>query len=267
MLIDVPAYYYAQHGADVTAQHPALSFQGWTETQVPLDPVRTAVVVMHSWKLPGTEQCPGLFKHLEYGSRADDSMENRFPAFLEAVRKSGIRLIHVAAGFEPQLQEFSGYHAVRKKYPPQGEPRITPTKQMLELKERHWHQSCSANADDYADIERSFRLRGFTILPRDNEEVVTASNQLFEICSENGIEHLIYTGFAVNACLTMSPCGFLDMVRRGFMCSVVGDLTTGVENKESCLTQANRNYGLWQFAMQGGYVFLSECLKETFAEL
>ena len=60
----------------------------------------------------------------------------------------------------------------------------------------------------------------------------------------------------------LSPCGCLDMTRRGLVCSIVGDLTTAVENKESCETQRNREYGLWQFAVQGGYVFLSDSLVD-----
>ena len=259
----VPAYYYAQYGADYTKHYPAQSFGGWTKTQVPIDPKRTAVVVMHVWKLPDMQQCPGLYDHLEYAQRADSIVAERYPAFLDAVRKSGIRVIHVGAGFEPQLQEFPGYHAVREKYPPVCRERISPTDEHKILMDRHWKQSCSANAERYEDIERSFTGRGFSVTPLDHEEVVTHSNQLFSLCKEHGIEHLIYAGFAVNACLIMSACGLIDMVRHGLMCSVVGDLTTAVENKKSVQTQSNREYGLWMFAVQSGYVFLSEDLNNT----
>ena len=263
MPINVPAYYYAQHGADYTKEFPAQGFEGWTKTHVPLNLAKTAVVVMHVWKLPDAEQCPGLYSHLEYARRADAIVAERYPAFLAAVRKSGLRVIHVGAGFEPQLREFPSYHAVRKKYPPVSPERLTVSEEQKALMDKHWKSSCSADMHQYNDIERSFSGRGFSVTPLEHEEVVTHSNQLFALCKEHGIEHLIYAGFAVNACLIMSQCGLIDMVRHGLMCSVVGDLTTAVENKKSIQAQSNREYGLWLFAVQSGYVFLSDDLKRN----
>ena len=77
----------------------------------------------------------------------------------------------------------------------------------------------------------------------------------YQLCKAKGINHLIYTGFCVNACLTMSPCGMYDMSRRGVICSVVRDLTTAVENRESARTESNKAYGLWAFSLWGGFVF------------
>lgn len=266
MSIIVPAYYYAQQGADYSLDYPAEGFGGWTKTQVPLDPKRTAVVVMHVWQLPAMEECPGLYDHLEYAARADAIVTERYPSFLEAVRESGVRTIHVGAGFEPQLQEFPGYHAVREKYPPIKTEKIEASEAHKANMDRHWKNTCSADPEAYADIERSFTGRGFAVRPLDHEEVVTHSNQLLALCREHGIEHLIYAGFAVNMCLIMSSCGLVDMSRHGLMCSVVGDLTTAVENKASITQQSNREYGLWMFALQSGYVFLSEDLKRAFEE-
>ena len=92
-------------------------------------------------------------------------------------------------------------------------------------------------------------------MPADQEDVACTSEQLFGLCREYGINHLIYTGFAVNACLTMSPCGMYDMMRYGCMCSIIRDLTTAVENRESCAQQTHKEYGLWAFSLWGGFVF------------
>lgn len=266
MSIITPAYYYAQQGADIQAQYPAQSFGGWTKMHLPIDPKRVAVVVMHAWQMPSYQDCPGLYEHVEYISRADAIVQERFPGFLESVRKSGIRLIHVGAGFEPQLQEFPGYRRMIEKYPPTTTPKIEASKTLEAMRELHWNLTATATASRHEDIERSFAGRGFAVRPLDHEEVVTHTNQLFALCREHGIEHLIYAGFAVNMCLIMSSCGLIDMSRHGLMCSVVGDLTTAVENKESIHTQSNREYGLWLFAVQSGYVFLSEDLKKAFSK-
>ena len=47
------------------------------------------------------------------------------------------------------------------------------------------------------------------------------------------------------------------MCRHGLMCFVAGDLPTAAENKKSVQPQSNREHGLWMFAVQSGYVFLS----------
>lgn len=260
MQIMVPAYYYAQQGADLTAAHPGMTFGGWQQTEIPLDPSRTAVVVMHVWDTPETK---ALLQHVEYISRAKAIIESRFPSFLQAARASDVCVIHVAAGFESVLQTYPGYRRMLEKYPSMPHPVIEAGSDLLALRDRHYRLTAADTQEKYDELEAGYADYGFAVPPLDEEPVVSAPDQLFGFCRDHGIEHLIYIGFAVNACLTLSPCGMLDMSRYGLMCSVVGDLTTGVENKESCVAQTNRDYGLWQFAVQSGFVFLSDSLKNT----
>lgn len=258
MSVYIPAYYYAQQGADKNAKYPALTFGGWGKTQIPLDLSRTAIVVMHMWKVPESE---ALYRHVEYLSRAETIVREKFSAFLQQVRQSNIRIIHVAAGFERVVESFPGYQRMIKKYPPQQSPTIKAGEQMQSLRALHWKLTGADTQERHDELENCYAEYDFMVKPLDTEDVVIASEQLFALCRDEGIEHLIYTGFAVNACLTLSPCGMRDMARYGLMCSVVGDLTTAVENKESCVEQRNLEYGLWQFAVQSGFVFLSEDLK------
>ena len=257
--MNVPAYYYAQQRANCALEHPGLGFRGWCQTEVPVEPAHTAIIGMHAWRVPKTE---GLYQHVEYIERANQILQARFPAFLDAVRNSGVRLIHVAAGFETALNRFPGYHRIKQECPPEHYETIDSSPALEELKMRHWRQTGAENQDHHEQIEAGYAKYDFAIEPLDHEDVVTTANQLLYLCRKHKIEHLIYTGFAVNACLMLSPCGCLDMTRRGLVCSIVGDLTTAVENKESCETQRNREYGLWQFAVQGGYVFLSDSLVD-----
>lgn len=262
----IPAYYYAQQGADITLPVPAVTFGGWQKTEVPVDPAHTAVIVMHAWTVPSREESPGLYRTVEYLQRANKILEEKFPAYLEAVRRSGVRLIHVAAGFEGVLQQLPGYRRVCEKYPPEQYETISARPCHKQLQEHHWRLTGAWEQEYYEQIEAGYSNYGFAVMPRDEEDVVSTANQLFGLCREYEIEHLIYSGFAVNACLSLSPCGLIDMSRRGVMCSIVGDLTTAVENKESCETQRNREYGLWQFAVQSGFVFLSQDLMAQFPQ-
>ena len=262
MKVQIPAYYYAQQGADPSQPYPGESFGGWKQTDVPIDWDHTAVIVMHAWEAPDPAENAGVYRCVEYLGRAKEISETKFPAFLQAVRESGAKLIHVAAGFERQLEEFAGYRRIQALYPPKQEyDRMEPSEAMQELRMRHWRLTGAEDDTDYAQIEAGYANYRFAVIPQPHEDVVTHANQLLDVCKAHGIEHLIYTGFAVNACLIASACGMLDMERRGVMCSIVGDLTTAVENKQSCRTQRHREYGLWQFATQSGFVFLSEDIK------
>lgn len=266
-IIQVPAHYYAQRGIDISLEHPGTGIIGWKQADIPIEPERTAVVIMHAWNPLPYDQWPEQYEIVEYLKRVEPIVKNRIIPFLDDVRAKGVRLIHVAAGFEPQLQEFDGYHRIQAKYPPAYHETITCSKAHEALRHRRRLLGIAATEEFHNRIEESYYQYTFRIKPQPHEDVVCASNQLFQLCRDEGIDHLIYTGFAVNACLKSSPCGYTDMVRHGIMCSIVGDLTTAVECKETCVEQRNLENGLWQFAVWGGFVFLSQDLKNTLLKL
>jgi len=263
MQISVPAYYYAQRGIDLSLPYPGEGIIGWGKTDIEIEPERTAVIIMHAWNPLPYEEYPEQSEIVEYLSRVEPIVKNRIEPFLADVRASGMRLIHVAAGFEPELQDFAGYHRMQKKYPPTQHERISCSEahKALEMKRRLLNIAATPQFHDR--IEETYYKYTFRIKPQEHEDVVCASNQLFALCRDEGIDHLIYSGFAVNACLKTSPCGYTDMTRHGIMCSIVGDLTTAVESKETCREQLNLKNGLWQYAVWGGFVFLSQDLRQT----
>jgi len=262
MLIDVPGYIYAQQSADYSLPHPGEGYTGWTNLNIPLDPSKTAIVVMHAWKTLPYEQCPGIYRLCEYLPRSQAIMETRFPSFLQAVRSSNVRLIHVGSGTEKTLATHPGYQKIRQKYPEQAHPRMQLSEQTQKLWDLHWKIGGCSDENEQ-DFLMSCEQRDFDIKPLDTEDLVCTSEQLYQVCLEHGIEHLIYTGFAVNWCLTYNECGIIDMNKYGMMCSIVGDLTTAVENKESCRTQEHLKYGLWMFSTYNGFVFLADDLKRN----
>ena len=121
------------------------------------------------------------------------------------------------------------------------------------LGEFRWH-NCWVGKDNIKDKQKGEKMADFYAgaKPLGDEHLAFTSRQLFALCRHYGINHLVYTGFAVNACLMVSPCGFVDMSRHGLMCSVIPQLTTAVENKESCRQELHKAYGLWAFTSQGG---------------
>lgn len=266
MPIDVPCYIYVQQNADYSLPYPGEGFTGWTNLNIPLDPSKTAIVIMHAWDILPYEQCPGIHRMCEYVLRSQKIMEERFPSFLEAVRNSSIRLIHVGSSTEKTLATHPKYQEILKKYPEVPHPRMQISEQTQRLRDLH-QRIGSCSEENEQDFLMSCEHRDFAIKPLDTEDLVCTSEQLYAVCLEHGIEHLIYTGFALNWCLTYNECGMVDMNRYGLMCSVVGDLTTAVENKESCRNQDHLKYGLWQFATYNGFVFLADDLKHTLLQV
>lgn len=255
----VPAHLYIHQGADHSLPYPAEGYGGWTGVAVPLDPEKTAVLVMHAWEILPYSECPAIHRMCEYIPRAQEIMDTRFPDFLEAVRKSGVRLIHVGSATEKTLQFHPRYQELSRKYPPKEYPQVEKDQELLDF---HWRlASCDESNEE--GFWKSVRERDFYIKPPADEDVVCTTQQLFELCREEGINHLIYTGFASNWCLLFNECGVIDMNRHGLLCSIVGDLTTAVENKESCRTQEHLKYSMWLFSNYNGFVFLADDLKRT----
>jgi hypothetical protein len=84
---------------------------------------------------------------------------------------------------------------------------------------------------------------------------VAKSWQLHRLMASRGIDHLIYTGWALNWCLWFSPCGMCDMQRKGYLCSAVRGGCVAIENRESTDTESNLEYAYWKTTTMFGYVF------------
>ena len=260
----VKGWIYQQFDADLSLEYPGEGYTGWIQKEFPLDWDHTAVVVMHAWDVGTPEQVPAQYRVCEYVPRSTRIIREEFPAFLEAVRKSGVKLIHVGSQTETSLETLPGYRRTVEKWgvDPEPLPRIRGNEALAELHRLRAVYGFPGN-HNVSGVDQSRQLRDFAIMPEDREDVVATTHQLFQLCREQEIYHLIYTGFCINACLTLSPCGMFDMSRRGVMCSIVRDLTTAVENRESCREERHKEYGLWAFSLWGGFVFDREALEDA----
>ena len=118
-----------------------------------------------------------------------------------------------------------------------------------------------------ADVNRAFKDVGFGkgAEPVGSEPVVQNAHQMNAVARAFGVSHLIYVGFAINWCLLMSPGSMQEMSARGYMCSIIRQATTAVENKESARLELHKEEGLWRVALAFGFVFDLDPFLEALA--
>jgi len=257
----IPTWYYQQFDADYSLEFPAEGYGGWKKDRLPINPEKTAVVIMHAWDCGTYEQFPGWYRAVEYIPRANKIAAEVFPTLVSSVRRSGMKLFHVAAkdygvnhpGYQKTLEicrKLSAENPVTSL----SAPDIDNTREILQIFKKE-HSFVGANNE--ADKNAGYNTKDFMkqAMPLNNEPIAIDCEQLHAVCLENGINHLIYIGFAINWCLQYSPGNMNDMFRRGFLCSTIREAVTAVENKESARTESNKEHGLWVTAIQNGFVY------------
>jgi hypothetical protein len=255
--VRVKAWYYQQFDADVSRDVPGESFGGWKSDEVELSLAHTAVVVMHAWDTGTATEFPGWYRAVEYLDRANSIGRLVFPRLLSAARDARVPVLHVVAGGD-YYKGLPGYRkalALAAPEPP-ALPRV-PADPSLEELQRFRHAHISVGAHNEPDVQRGFTRIDFmpSARPVGDEGVAESSAQLFALCREIGVNHLIYAGFAINWCLLMSAGGMVDMERRGFMCSAFRQAVTAVENRESAREERAKELALWRVALAFGFVF------------
>lgn len=250
----IRAQYYEQFDADYSLEVPGEGFGGWKAAELEINPDRTALVIMHAWDCGTYEEFPGWWRRVEYIPRANEIVREVFPPLLSAVRASPLALFHVVGGGD-YYADLPGYQrAVELAGPaPEASEQVEADECLRRL--RQFKQDVVAH--NLEDTRRGFERVDFPdeARPHDDEGVAENAHQLFALCREAGVNHLIYAGFAINWCLLLSPGGMADMSRRGVMCSTIREATTAVENRETAREQLCKQIALWRVALAFGYVF------------
>jgi nicotinamidase-related amidase len=250
------ASYYQQFDADHSLPFPGEACGGWRQAEVAIDPARTALVVMHAWNYFTAQQYPGAFRAEDHLGRANAILENVFPPLLQAARGAGLTVLHVVCGGE-YYKNLPGYvHALELAPPQAGPEQAVPDPTLLQLQQfRNDHVFPGAhNVEDgaaawaHTDFHPSTR-------PLPGEGIAHYETQLHALCKEAGINHLVYSGFALDACLLMASSGMVDMSRRGYLCSVLREATTSCEMKETARSEGCKELALWRVSVFFGFVF------------
>jgi hypothetical protein len=262
-MVTLPASYYQQFDADYSRDVPAEGFAGWKTAPVELDPAHTAVVVMHAWECGTMEQWPGWRRCVEYHPRALQILANVFPPLLASVRASQFRLYHVVGGGD-YYKKLPDYLATARLAGPS--PRHEPVAKdpAYEKLQKFRSTYTFVGEHNWPDVNAGFKLLDFApeARPLAGEAIAEDGHQLAAVCRRDGVNHLIYVGFAINWCLLMSPGGMVEMGRYGVMCSTIREAVTAVENRETAREEREKNQALWRVALEWGFVFgLDDFLK------
>jgi len=254
-----PARLYQQFDADVTRDVPGEGYQGWQNMELDLSAQHTAVVVMHGWYCGEPGQYPGWERAVEYHGRAHQITRDIMPDLLSTVRASPLPLFHVVGGGVDYYSHLSGHQRAcalagddARATPPR--VAIDPTGETLRARRT---AEGFPGTHNLPDIERGFARLDFAaeVRPRDEEGIAENAAQLLALCRHHGINHLIYTGFALNWCLLMSPGGMVDMERHGLLCSTIAEAVTCVENAATARAEQEKAQALWRVSVGFGYVF------------
>jgi hypothetical protein len=258
--IILPTNYYQQFDADRNLDVPAEGYGGWKKAELELNPQRTAVVVMHAWDC-GTWDCfPGWHRAVEYIPRSYTICRSVLPELLAAVRSSEMKLFHVVKPDSHYYKEYPGY---KKAIEIAGIAKDTNSLELIEPDRvsQNLFRFRSANSfpglHNQADITNGNKKLDFPneVKPIGDEGIAENAHQLYALCKESGINHLIYTGFAINGCLWSSPGGMFDMQKRGMLCSTIRQAVTAIENKETARNEQAKELALWYVALMFGFVY------------
>lgn len=253
----LPAQLYRQFDADPALAVPGEGYGGWHTVDVELAPAHTALVVMHAWDCGQPHEFPGWRRAVEYAPRADRILADVFPPLLAAVRASSLPVLHVVGGGKDYYSHLPGYQRARRLAGDSPAPvHVPPDPAFARLRQLRAAQG-SPGAHNTADIAAGFARLDFApaARPVGDEGIAANGDQLAALCRAQGINHLVYVGFALNWCLLMSPGGMIDMARHGCLCSTITEATTAVENRETARAEREKQQALWRVALEFGFVF------------
>jgi hypothetical protein len=256
MNLRVIANYYQQFDADYSLKVPEEGYGGWKRAEVELAPEHTAVVVMHAWDIGTYEDYPGWHRACGEVPATYEVCRTVFPGLLSAVRASDMALFHVVGGGD-YYKPCPGYkRAVDLAGPASALGRMASDPALDRLRKFH-SDRVFVGAHNQEDYRRGSPKRTFPkeAVPMDHEGVAENGHQLFALCREAGVNHLIYAGFNINMCVLVSPGGMVDMSQRGIMCSALKQAVTAVESRESARQGWGKEMGLWFVAVCYGFVF------------
>lgn len=252
--ITVPTWTYQHFDADLSAEVPGEGYGGWHQVDLPFAPDHSALVVMHAWDCGTAEQHPGWYRAVEYLPRANRIIDDVLPPLLAAVRAAGLPVFHVVSD-QDYWSHLPGHGEAIPDRP------VTDTRAVADEVHEQLRKFRTARVfpgtHNLADIRTGQSRMGFpdSVAPVAGEPIASTSAELVAISRERGVNHLVYTGFALDGCLLVSPGGMVDLSRQGFLCSAVRDAVTSIENKESARDETAKQIALWRVALLYGFVY------------
>ncbi|NLJ35461.1 MAG: isochorismatase family protein [candidate division WS1 bacterium] len=262
-MVNLPWHIYRHFPADFSRwEASAVGFTGWDTEIRELDLGRTCLAMMHfpdTGLTAATEwgpDCPvpNALGTIEWVPRTMSVVSFRMPRLVEAARAAGLQVAHVGVGGKPYMEGEIWERCLEEvgDPPPPDTDVIEHTPAWKTLHTRDVFDLPRPNPPDAPASEFSLPE---VLLPQGDDIIAQYDWQLHRLLKNRGIDHIIYTGWALNWCLWFSPCGMSDMSRKGYLCSAVRGGCVAIENKESALGEQNLEYALWKTSTMFGYVF------------
>jgi hypothetical protein len=254
--MNLRAEYYQQFDADYALDVPAEGFGGWQSAPVEINPSKTAVVVMHALDCGAREDFPGWYRCCDEIPRTEFVLKTAFPKLLAAVRSSELSLFHIVGGAS-YCKNYPGYQRALKLAGPEPSlPRVEKDTVYEELR-RFTRENSFPGEHNSEDCTAGYKVAKFPseAEPIGEEGIAATGPQLFALCREAGINHIIYAGFNINWCIILSRAGIVEMKQYGLICSAFRQAVTGVENKETARHELGKELGLWTLSVEGGLIF------------
>lgn len=253
--LTLQANWYQQFDADYTLQYPGEGYAGWQHGPIQIAPRHTALVVMHAWACGTQAEFPGWYRCVEYIPRSKKIAAEVFPRILKTTRAAGLTIYHVVGGGD-YFRALPNYLATTALATTHTLEQISPDDSLLAMR-KFRSDHVFPGGHNAGDVSRGGKVNDFMpeAQPLPREAIAETSEQLFALCKRDGINHLIYMGFALNACLANSPGGMVDMSRHGILCSVLRQATLAVENRETVRSQSELQQALYRVAIFFGFVF------------
>jgi len=253
----IKAYYYQQFAEDDVSDPVAASFGGWQSEDIEISSQHTALVVMHVWDCRSARrQYPGWYRCNEQIDRMNRITDEVLGPLVQEARRAQLRIYHVVypGNYYDHLPGYRRARTLCDVSPSVPQIKADP---MLDALRKFRSDRVFVGAPNKADVEVAFERLDFApqVRPLDSETIVDTSEQLFAACRHDGINHLVYTGFALNACMVIMPGGMEDMRRHGMLCSVIREATTAIENRETVVEERARDVAIWNVALTYGFVF------------
>ena len=276
-MVRLPWHIYRHYPADFSKWDAAAAgFEGWDAQVRELDISRCCLALMHfpdrgltaDTELGQDCQNPNYLGTVEWIPRAMDVVTFRMPRLIQAARNAGMLVAHVGVGkrFETdkpiwdKCMKEVGEAPAADKDVIEGSP---------EWKTQHTRDVFDLPRQNPPNVPPHKFTLPAVFVPQGNDIIAAEPWQLHRLLKSRGIDHIIYTGWALNWCLWFSPCGMSDMGRKGYLCSAVRGGCVAIENKESAVGELNLEYALWKTSTMYGYVFelheLTHALRECAA--
>jgi hypothetical protein len=228
------------------------------ENYFDIDLDHSTVVIMHAWNCGDYQDFSGWYRHVEYIPRASKILNELFPNLVSTVRSTPMRLFHVVSHGE-FYKKYPGYQ-IAERIAKKASKSFNYSQILKSTTRKEIDEFLSKNRSgeyNQYDINRGLSSIDFhpNAKPIDSEPIAEDSCQLFGLCKKYHIDHLIYTSFAINWCLLLSPGGMVDMSRCGILCSTIRECVMAVENNFTARNELCKEVALWRVALVFGLVF------------